>query len=137
MLRLVSDMPNSNRNWKGRYFFVKGTDWVCRPEEWDTMPHGFDNTWGVVKDSGFSPSGFYFFIYSSSVLMLLFFSFSASVHPIITDEQEAFIHRVLEIPFEQRKCKDLITLDTLHAYCGGPKPTPVARRLNTYSRRRK
>ena len=25
-LRLVSDMPDSNRNWKSRYFFVKGTD---------------------------------------------------------------------------------------------------------------
>ena len=48
-LRLVSDMPNSNRKWKGRYFFVQGTDWVCRPEEWVTMPHGFENTWGIVK----------------------------------------------------------------------------------------
>ena len=25
-LRLVSDMPDSNRNWKSRYFFVEGTD---------------------------------------------------------------------------------------------------------------
>ena len=31
-LRLVSDMPDSNRNWKGRYFFVQGTDWVCYPK---------------------------------------------------------------------------------------------------------
>ena len=54
-LRLVSDMPDSNRNWKGRYFFVQGTDWVCHPEEWATMPHGFDNTWGIVKDSGLAP----------------------------------------------------------------------------------
>ena len=42
---------------------------------------------------------------------------------------------MLEIPFDKRKCKDLITLDTLHAYCGGPEPTPATRRLNTYSRR--
>ncbi|KAK9999518.1 hypothetical protein SO802_019121 [Lithocarpus litseifolius] len=84
-LRLVSDMPNSNRNWKGRYFFVQGTNCVCRLEEWMTMSHGFDNTWGIVKDSGLVP--------------------------------------------------DLITLDTLHAYCGGPVSTLVARRLNTYSHR--
>ena len=52
-LKLVSDMPDSNRNWKGRYFFVKGTNWVCCQEEWKTMPHGyFDNTWASVKDSG-------------------------------------------------------------------------------------
>ena len=25
-LKLVSDMPDSNRNWKGKYFFVKGTN---------------------------------------------------------------------------------------------------------------
>ena len=43
-LRLMSNMPNSNKNWKGKYFFVKGTDWVCHLEKWDTMPYGFDNT---------------------------------------------------------------------------------------------
>ena len=32
-LKLVFDMPYSNRNWKSRYFFVEGTDWVCRQEE--------------------------------------------------------------------------------------------------------
>ena len=26
LLKLVSDMPDSNRNWKNRYFFVQGTD---------------------------------------------------------------------------------------------------------------
>ena len=77
----------------------------------------------------------YFFIYSSSVVLTSsLFSFSANVHLVITDEQEAFIHRVLEIPFEQRNFRDLITLDMLHAYCGGLEPTPAARRLNTYSR---
>ena len=59
VLRLVSDMLNSNRNWKSKYFFVKGTDWVCRPEEWDTMPYDFDNTWGIIKDSGLMPSSFF------------------------------------------------------------------------------
>ena len=51
-LRLVSDMPDSNRNGKGRYFFVKGTNWVCHQEEWEMMPHGFDNTWAFIRDSG-------------------------------------------------------------------------------------
>ena len=104
------------------------------------MPHGFDNTWGIVKDLGFCTVSlcFYFFIYLSSVaLTSSFFFFSASVYPIIIDEQEAFIHRVIDIPFEQRKCRDLITLDTLHAYCSGLEPTPAAHRLNTYSHRRK
>ena len=51
MLRLVSDMPDSNKNWKNKYFFVEGMGWVCRPEEWDSMPNGFDNTWGIVRES--------------------------------------------------------------------------------------
>ena len=63
------------------------------------------------------------------------FSISASIRPSIIEEQEAFIHRVLEIPFEECKCRDLITLNTLHAYCGGLKPTLAACRLNDYSHR--
>ena len=52
-LKFVFDMPDSNRNWKSRFFFVEGTDWVCREDEWATMPHGyFDNTWAYVKESG-------------------------------------------------------------------------------------
>lgn len=45
-------MPDSNRNWKNKYFFFKGMDRVCRPEEWDGMPNGFDNTLVIVKESG-------------------------------------------------------------------------------------
>ena len=131
----MSDMPDSNRNWKGRYFFVQGTDWVCHREEWVTMPHGFDNTWGIVKDSSLVSSTFSLFLYLFVKVfnVICFFSFSTSVCLCITNEQEAFIRRVLEIPFDKRKCRDLITLDTLHAYCGGDVPTLVARRLNTYS----
>lgn len=52
-------------------------------------------------------------------------------------KQESFIKRVLEIPFEQRKWKGLVNLDTLHAFCGGPMPMPIARRLHAYTRRSK
>ena len=57
----MSNMPDSNRNWKDRYFFVQGTNWVCRPEEWVTMSHGFDNTLGIVKDSSLVLSVFTFY----------------------------------------------------------------------------
>ena len=56
-------MPDSNRNWKGRYFFVQGMDWVCRREEWVMMPHGFDNTWGIVKDTGLAPFALTLFLH--------------------------------------------------------------------------
>ena len=79
-LRLVSDMPDSNRNWKSRYFFVEGTDWVCRQEEWATMPHGyFDNTWAFVRDSGQSRQPWSFFCFLDDVINI-FLSF-LSLHP--------------------------------------------------------
>ena len=130
--RLVSDMPDSNRNWKGKYFFVQEMDQVCHREEWVTMPHGFDNSQGIVKDSGFVPSTcllFSLFICLKFFNVIHFSLFSTSVHPRISEEQEAFIHRVLKIPFDERRCRDLITLDSLHAYCGGLELTPTAHRL--------
>ena len=101
------------------------------------MLDGFDNTWGIVRESSVL-SVFIFTIPSAFVMYLTSpFLFSAQVRPQISDEQEVFIHHVLEIPFEQRKWKDLVTLDTLHAFYAGPEPTTVARRLHAFSRRRK
>ena len=99
------------------------------------MPYGFfDNTWTFVRDSGQSrqPCSFHFL---SDVTNNILFS-SAYTCPHITDEQEEFIGRVLEIPLEECKCRDLITLDTIHLYCGGPEPSIEARRLEEFSRRR-
>jgi len=61
-------MPDSNRNWKNRYFFVQGMDWVCKLEEWDSMPDEFDNTWGVLNEYGESAASVFFFI--PSVLIM-------------------------------------------------------------------
>ena len=70
---------------------------------------------------------------TSSIFPLL----SAQVRPQITDEQKPFVLRVLEIPLSQRKWKDLVIADTLLAYCGGPKPSLTAHRLNVFSHGRK
>ena len=78
-----------------------------------------------------------FFVSLATLLTISFLSFfPAYTRPHITDEQEEFIRRVLEIPLEERKCRDLITLDTIHLYCGGPEPSTEARRLEEFSRRR-
>ena len=67
------------------------------------------------------------FFVSLTTLLTFSFLFSAYTRPHITDEQEEFIRRVLEIPLEERKCRDLITLDTIHLYCGDPEPSTEAR----------
>ena len=53
---------------------------------------------------------------------------------MILPKQEAFLERVFEIPFKERSWKMLVTLDTLHAFCGGPIPSKKARQLDRISR---
>lgn len=43
-LELVYDMLDSNHNWKNRYLFVQGSNWVCKPNEWEIIGKGYDNT---------------------------------------------------------------------------------------------
>ena len=63
----MSDVLDSIRNWKSGYFFVKGMDWVCLQEEWETMPRGyFDKTWAFVKDSSQSHQPFFFLFHCNA-----------------------------------------------------------------------
>ena len=73
-LRLVFDMLDSRKNWKNRYFFVQGTKWICRPDEWASIPNGFDNTWRIIKESGES-SAFVPLIALALCLTLVFLAF--------------------------------------------------------------
>ena len=47
---------------------------MCRPKEWVTMPYGFDNTWGIVKDSGLVPS-----VFSLNFFLCLFVKYLTSL----------------------------------------------------------
>ena len=109
LLKLVFDMPNSNRNWKNRYFFIiKVTEW------------------GIVKESGESLVSFLCYFFGFNMYLTLCSPlFSTQVRPKIIDKQENFLRKVWEIPLEQRKWKDLVTLDTLHAFCEGPESMPT------------
>ena len=53
-LMIVYETPDSNRNWKNRYFFVQGDNWVCHPDERQDMPI-LDRTWGIVPLFGRCP----------------------------------------------------------------------------------
>ena len=37
LLRLVYETPDSNRNWKSRYFFLEGDEWMYRPGDQEYM----------------------------------------------------------------------------------------------------
>ena len=53
----------------------------------------------------------------------------------ISEEQESFLKWVWAILLGQRKWKDFVTLDTLHASCSGLEPTVKARWLVAFARR--
>ena len=65
------------------------------------MPHDFDNTWGIVKDSGLMPFTFTFFLYLIVLMSnVICFFLLQLVFVCITDEQETFIRQVLEISLD-------------------------------------
>ena len=38
VLKVIYETPDSNHDWKSRYFFLKGDGWMCHPGETDYMP---------------------------------------------------------------------------------------------------
>ena len=50
VLKVIYETPDSNRDWKSRYFFLEGDGWMCHPRETDFMP--VDRTWGILDTSG-------------------------------------------------------------------------------------
>ena len=56
LLRLVCDTPDSNRNWKSRYSFMEGDEWMCHLGDHEYVP--IDTTWGIMPPYGMHPSIF-------------------------------------------------------------------------------
>ena len=54
LLKVIFETPDSNRDWKSRYFFLEGDGWMGRPGEMEYMP--VDTTWGVLHPSRMHPS---------------------------------------------------------------------------------
>ena len=54
LLKVIFETPDSNRDWKSRYFFPEGDKWMSRPGETEFMP--VDTTWGVLHSSRMQPS---------------------------------------------------------------------------------
>lgn len=49
VLKRVFDIPDTNRNWKSRYFSIQGNDWMCHPNNQEYIP--VDKTWGIMPPS--------------------------------------------------------------------------------------
>ena len=64
VLKVIYETPDSNRDWKSRYFFLKGNGWMCHTGETDYMP--VDKTWGILDP---------FCIYTRHIVYVDFFDF--------------------------------------------------------------
>ena len=53
-MRLMYETPDSNRNWKSRYFFLEVNEWMGRLGDTEFMP--IDTTWGILHPFGIHPS---------------------------------------------------------------------------------
>ena len=54
LLRLICENSDSNRDWKSRYFFLEGDEWMCHPGDNEFML--VDKTWGIMPPLGMCPS---------------------------------------------------------------------------------
>ena len=54
LLKVIYETLDSNRDWKSRYFFLKGDGLMCRPGDTEQMP--VDTTWGILHPSCMHPS---------------------------------------------------------------------------------
>ena len=54
LLKVIFETPNSNRDWKSRYFLLEGDEWMGCPGDTEHMP--VDTTWGVLNPSSMHPS---------------------------------------------------------------------------------
>ena len=49
LLKVIFETPDSNRDWKSRYFFLEDDEWMCRLRDTKHMP--VDTTWGILYPS--------------------------------------------------------------------------------------
>ena len=71
VLKVIYETLDSNRDWKSRYFFLKGDGWMCRPGETDHMP--VDKTWGILNPSGIHTCHIVYIVFLNSFDSLSFF----------------------------------------------------------------
>jgi len=135
LLRLICENPDSSRDWKSRYFFFEGDEWMCHLDDIEFMP--VDKTWGIMPPSGMPPSVntlcFHFPLMNNSLSF-----FAAWDRPPVTLEQFSFLEKIFnKTQLEERTWAKLVNLNTLHWYCDGPEPTRAAFRYEAQVRAHK
>ena len=81
---------------------------------------------------------FFFSNTLTTVLITLFLYFSVRRRPQVDIEEYNFLERIFsKTKPEERTWAKLVSLNTVHWYCDGPEPTPVAIKYEERTRHRK
>ena len=136
-MKVIYDTPDSNRDWKSRYFFLEGDSWMCRPGDTDYMP--VDTTWGILHPSSMDrPKNLTLFHYVCLKQSNRPSYFAVRRRPQVDIKEFAFLEKIFsKTQPEERTWAKLVTLKTIHWYCDGPEPTPAAVKYEEQIRRRK
>ena len=111
---------------------------MCHPSDQEYMH--VDKTWGIMPPSGMCPSvlGFHFLLFIPfGILIVSYCSLKSSLienhnRPKVTLEEWSFLEKIfITTKLSEKSWIKLVTLDTLHWYYDGPKPTKAA---NHYDR---
>ena len=100
-LRLVSDMPDSNKNWKSRFFLSRGRIGCVVKKNGRQYRTIILTTLGLLSKIQVYPICSFSFVCLFQASNTAYSPcFLASICPHITEEQKDFIRRVIEIPLD-------------------------------------
>ena len=126
LLKVIYETPDSNRDWKSRYFFLKGDSWMCHLRDTEHMP--VDTTWGILHTSRMHPSFFVCFLFIFFIYYFFFRSigfnffnqfwpsfFSVRQCPQVDVEEFSFLEKIFsKTKPEERIWEKLVNLKTIH-----------------------
>ena len=131
LLRLIPDLPKSNRYWKPRYFFLCGDNWVFSPGEVvKSSSRWIRWTWGLPPSTG-GCSSLSSTLLMSSISVFFLFSNSLFLAAFLKPHlREWLLQRITEVANHLGKCLTFLLSPRSLAKCSlGLEPSEVVKKF--------